>query len=292
MADVKRAVPENVPGDFFVDETCIDCDTCRQLAPRTFEDAGDYSFVYQQPASVEQEWYATLAMLACPTGSIGSKTPKPVREAANDFPIQIDDTVCYCGFTSAKSFGASSYFIQHPDGNWLIDTPRFIPLLVNKFELAGGIDTIFLSHSDDVADAEKFAEHFGAKRIIHQLELDAQPGSEIVIEGIEPLEITPDFTVIPTPGHTPGHCSLLYKSHYLFSGDHLWWDRFKLRLDMPTHYVWNQDEQIRSAETLLKHTFEWLLPGHGQRIRLPKFRMDIELKALIERKMHELVKQH
>ena len=49
MADRRRAVAENVPGDFFVDETCIDCDACRQLAPEVFADAGSYSFVHAQP---------------------------------------------------------------------------------------------------------------------------------------------------------------------------------------------------------------------------------------------------
>jgi hypothetical protein len=36
MANPKKRVPENVPGDFFVDSTCIDCDTCRQIAPQVF----------------------------------------------------------------------------------------------------------------------------------------------------------------------------------------------------------------------------------------------------------------
>ena len=36
MANLSTSVPENVPGDFFVDTTCIDCDTCRQLAPASF----------------------------------------------------------------------------------------------------------------------------------------------------------------------------------------------------------------------------------------------------------------
>ncbi len=30
MADPKKRVLENVPGDFFVDSTCIDCDACRK----------------------------------------------------------------------------------------------------------------------------------------------------------------------------------------------------------------------------------------------------------------------
>ena len=36
MANPKKRLPENVPGDFFVDSTCIDCDTCRQIAPQVF----------------------------------------------------------------------------------------------------------------------------------------------------------------------------------------------------------------------------------------------------------------
>jgi hypothetical protein len=36
-------------------------------------------------------------------------------------------------------------------------------------------------------------------------------------------------------------------------------------------------------ERLLRFEFEWVLPGHGQRIRLPKERMRQELKALVNR---------
>ena len=49
MASREQAVPENVPGAFFVDTTCIDCDTCRQLAPATFGETGDFSYVQLQP---------------------------------------------------------------------------------------------------------------------------------------------------------------------------------------------------------------------------------------------------
>ena len=45
MANPAEAVPGNVPGPIFVDTTCIDCDTCRQLAPATFAEAAEYSFV-------------------------------------------------------------------------------------------------------------------------------------------------------------------------------------------------------------------------------------------------------
>ena len=41
MANTKRAYSDNVSGDFFVDETCIDCDMCRQIAPSVFQEASD-----------------------------------------------------------------------------------------------------------------------------------------------------------------------------------------------------------------------------------------------------------
>jgi len=168
MADVKKRVPENVAGEFFVDSTCIDCDTCRQLAPGIFEDAGNTSFVQAQPQTPAQTRDATLALLACPTGSIGTLHPNLSSEVMGDFPFPIEEGVFYCGFNSPKSFGGNSYFIQHPQGNWLVDSPKFLPHLARKFGEMGGIRYIFLTHQDDVADAAKYAEKFGSQRIIHE----------------------------------------------------------------------------------------------------------------------------
>ena len=47
MAQPEHRLPQNVDGDFFVDDTCIDCDACRQIAPETFRDHGDQSSVWQ-----------------------------------------------------------------------------------------------------------------------------------------------------------------------------------------------------------------------------------------------------
>ena len=41
MADPNKRLDSNVPGNFYVDATCINCDTCRQLAPLSFEEVGD-----------------------------------------------------------------------------------------------------------------------------------------------------------------------------------------------------------------------------------------------------------
>jgi len=117
--------------------------------------------------------------------------------------------IWYNGFVSRKSFGGSSYFVEHRDGNWMIDSPRYVEHLVKRFAEMGGVRYIFLTHRDDVADADRYAARFGATRIIHRLELGAQPDAERVIDGSEALELAPGFLAIPTPGHTAGHCALL-----------------------------------------------------------------------------------
>jgi hypothetical protein len=45
MAERSKAAVENASGSFFVDSSCIDCDTCGQLAPATFADSGLHSYV-------------------------------------------------------------------------------------------------------------------------------------------------------------------------------------------------------------------------------------------------------
>src|SRR5947209_1431959 len=204
MANIHKRVAEDRPGDFFVDSTCIDCDTCRQLAPAVFEAADDHAFVHHQPATAAERRDALRALVSCPTGSIGSQGDDRPQSVMDDFPIVVEEPVYYCGFTSPKSFGGSSYFVRHQAGNWLIDAPKFLPRLVRRLEALGGIAHIFLTHRDDVADADRYAAHFGGERIIHRLELSSQPDAERVLDGEEPIALARDFLAIPTPGPTPG----------------------------------------------------------------------------------------
>jgi glyoxylase-like metal-dependent hydrolase (beta-lactamase superfamily II)/ferredoxin len=284
MANPQKIVPGNAPGNWFVDTTCIDCDTCRQLAPAVFGEGDGYSLVTSQPRGSHEERAATYALLACPTGSIGTRGPNRAKAARADFPLAIDGDVFYCGFTSPKSYGGSSYFIRHDAGNWLVDSPKFLPVLVDRFTALGGLAHIFLTHEDDVADAARYADHFGARRIIHRQEIAAQPAAEVIIDGDEPVALAPEFLAIPTPGHTAGHLALLVADRYLFTGDHLAWDRERQRLTAFRDYCWySWDEQRHSLKRLLDYAFEWILPGHGERVHLPADAMRRELAALIQR---------
>ncbi len=282
MANPKKRVPENVPGDFFVDSTCINCDACRQIAPAVFGEAALTSFVRAQPVSATERRSAVQALLSCPTGSIGTLGPDNVKAVMRDFPLVIEDPVYYCGYNSPKSYGGNSYFIRHADGNWLIDSPKFVNPLVNRLEALGGIAHIFLTHRDDVADAARFAEHFGSRRIIHRDELGSQPGAEVVLDGAGPWDLAPEFKAIFTSGHTRGHCVLLFQERFLFTGDHLDWDRDTLHLSASEDYCWySWSEQVESMERLAGVPFEWVLPGHGQRIQLSAAEMRSEMQRLV-----------
>lgn len=73
------------------DRTCIDCDTCRWMAPSVFKHAGSQSAVHHQPESSEERLQALQALLACPTASIHTeRPPKDIKDAHNSFPIPID----------------------------------------------------------------------------------------------------------------------------------------------------------------------------------------------------------
>jgi glyoxylase-like metal-dependent hydrolase (beta-lactamase superfamily II)/ferredoxin len=284
MANPKKRVPENAAGAYFVDSTCIDCDTCRQLAPAVFGEAEATAFVRAQPQTFQERRSALQALVSCPTGSIGCTGADRPQSVMADFPLCIEEPVYYCGFNSPKSYGGNSYFIQHAQGNWLIDSPKFLPRLLREFESRGGIAQIFLTHRDDVADAERYARHFGSRRIIHRAELSSQPDAELVLDGWTPVELAACFQAIPTPGHTAGHCVLLFRDRFLFTGDHLAFDRHAQHLTAFRDYCWHSwSKQIASMQRLADLSFEWVLPGHGQRVHLAGPRMKQEMAELVER---------
>ncbi|MET0649460.1 MAG: MBL fold metallo-hydrolase [Pyrinomonadaceae bacterium] len=286
MANPSKRLPENVPGDFYVDESCIDCDACRQIAPAVFRDHGEQSSVYRQPRTAEEVLGALKAVVACPTSSIGTTRDHDARLGVEAFPERVDGNVYFCGFTAESSFGAWSYLVVRPDaegGNVLVDSPRFTRPLVRKIEALGGVSTLFLTHRDDVADQEQFARHFGAARVMHGDDNAARYGVERVVEGEEAVRLDRDLLVVPTPGHTRGHAVLLYRDKYLFTGDHLAWSPVRNALTAFRSTCWySWPEQTRSMQRLLEYRFEWVLPGHGRIHHAPAEEMRAELVRCVE----------
>jgi glyoxylase-like metal-dependent hydrolase (beta-lactamase superfamily II)/ferredoxin len=268
MASVAQRLPENVPGEFYVDRTCIDCDTCRRIAPEVFAEGDGCSYVARQPDRTGSSLESALkALVACPTGSIGTVSRIDARPGIDAYPEKIDGDVFFCGYTSPSSFGAWSYLIRRPEGNVLVDSPRAAGPLLSRIEALGGVETMILTHRDDVADHASFHKRFGCRRVIHERDVSGETrAAELQLSGDEPISLAEGLTVIPTPGHTRGHQVILWQDRYLFTGDHLAGSHRRGGLTAFRGACWySWKEQTRSMERLLDDRFTWVLPGHGER---------------------------
>jgi glyoxylase-like metal-dependent hydrolase (beta-lactamase superfamily II)/ferredoxin len=271
MAKLSERLDDNAAGEFYVDRSCIDCDTCTRVAPGLFAPADDHSFVARQPENDQERLRALMALVSCPTASIGTASKADVGPGVEAFPEPVDESVFFLGFTSEDSFGAWSYLVKRPQGNIIVDSPRAAAPLMKRIEEMGGARLMFLTHRDDVADHETFRRRFGCDRILHADDVVAgTEGIERRLRGLDPVSLADDLVAIPVPGHTRGHCVLLYRDKYLFTGDHLAWSPSRLRLVAFRDACWySWAQQTRSMERLLDYSFEWVLPGHGWRWQAP-----------------------
>jgi len=270
MARAAERLSENTPGPFYVDSTCIDCAACRVIDPGHFRRGrSGLSIVHRQPQTEAERTRALMALVACPTSSIGTDPRHDAAPGVAAFPELLDEEaqVYFCGFTAESSFGATSYLVRRPEGNVLVDSPRAAGPLLRRLEELGGVRWMFLTHRDDVADHRRFRDRFGCERILHSR--DVTSGTRDVerkLEGDEPQRLAHDLVAIPVPGHTAGSTVLLYRERFLFTGDHLMGTEDGARLEAGRDVCWySWPEQIRSMERLLDYRFEWVLPGHGGR---------------------------
>jgi glyoxylase-like metal-dependent hydrolase (beta-lactamase superfamily II)/ferredoxin len=266
VARLAAALPSNAPGDLFIDDRCIGCDTCRRLAPATFgggED--DQAFVATQPVDEADRRRALMALVSCPVGAIGTRHRADLRSAMAAFPEEVAPGVLQCGFAAESSFGAASWLLLRPDGHVLVDSPRFARPLASRLEALGGVRFLFLTHRDDVADHARWREVLGCERVLHARDLShGTRDVERIVEGDAPVALAPDLLAVPVPGHTAGSMALLAGEAHLFTGDHLWGDAAG-RLDASRAVCWyDWAAQARSMARLSALRFTRVFPGHGR----------------------------
>ena len=73
MATQALSYSDNIPGPFFVDQTCIACDTCAGIAPGHFQltQDCDHAIVMAQPTSKTEIALCQKALEKCPVQAIG-----------------------------------------------------------------------------------------------------------------------------------------------------------------------------------------------------------------------------
>lgn len=282
MARRAERNPDSADGDWYIDSRCINCAASREVAPELIVSRNGKSVFARQPAGKQEERAAWRALLLCPTASVGSQ--RPLVQPPDLFPQEIAPGVFRCGYNARSSFGAHSYLIRRERGNVLIDSPRWVKKLAQSFERMGGLSHILLSHKDDVADASRYADHFGARVWIHEDDRESVPFAGELLRGVADTEIDEGLLAIAVPGHTRGSVVYSWRNTYLFTGDSLAWSRARRELIAFRDVCWYSWEELRrSLDRLGGYPFEWVLPGHGHSVRLPAAEMNRHLRELVER---------
>ncbi len=266
MARIGDRHPDGPEGDWYVDTNCIDCDAARHVAPGLIvrNPSDGVSLFLRQPETPEEIEMAWRAVMVCPTRSVGHVSLKRPDEPV--FPHDLGDGVHRLGHNSRSSFGAHSYLVRRPGGNLMIDAPRWTREVADPVAELGGIDHILLSHRDDIADADRYAERFGARVWIHVDDADAAPYATDIIDGVEPVDAIDDVIMFPVPGHTRGSVLFHVDGHLLFSGDSLAWNPERRTLMAFRRACWFSwpaqiDSLRRFSESGLG--FDRLFTGHG-----------------------------
>jgi glyoxylase-like metal-dependent hydrolase (beta-lactamase superfamily II) len=208
-----------------------------------------------------------MALVTCPTSSIGTLRKHDSRAAARAFPEPITDDVAFCGWAAESSYGAAAWLIRRADGNVLVDSPRASRTLFERLTALGGVRYLWLSHRDDVADHRRYRDRFGCERILHRADVGSDTRDvERIVDGEAPVALAPDLTIVPVPGHTRGSCALIYREAFAFTGDHVWAADDGAGLEAGRDVCWySWPEQQRSMARLAEHRFTSELPGHGRR---------------------------
>lgn len=277
---------ENSPENWTVDDRCTNCDVARQLAPDLIREHDRKSQLIRQPRDEAERRQLLAAAHACPTRSIRPGNG-PLDRATDPFPLALDETgdVLLLGHNSRQTAGATAYLCRRPTGWAMIDTPRYSEALAARYEALGPVTDVLLTHRDHAAHGRAYADRLGARLWIHEGDLAAAPDADRVLRGTDPVEVSPGLVAHPFPGHTLGSVLYVADGRYCFSGDSLYWSRTSGDIEVQEAVTWYSiEEQAASLERSLDALhFEWLLPGHGDKHRMPAEEADRRLRALAVR---------
>ena len=272
----------NAPGEWYVDSDCIDCSAARTVAPGLIVAGGGQSVFARQPKTEEELIMAWRARLLCPTASV--RTASHASPPENVFPEWMTEGIYRLGYNARSSWGAHSFLIRRPTGNVIVDAPRWTKAVSEMLEAWGGLSGVLLTHRDDVADAGRYAAHFGAPVWIHDADHAAAPFASEIVSGRDPHRIDERWLAVPVPGHTEGSMVYLCDERYLFTGDSFAWNFERSDLVAFRDACWfSWSEQARSLRRLLDYRFEWVFAGHGGSRHLPPEEMHARLTALVHR---------
>jgi len=159
---------------------------------------------------------------------------------------------------------SSVTLIETPEMNILVDTGATNPdEIVEALEARGGVDAVVLTHShtDHVANAPALAEALRPDFYAGEEELDDLP---VDAEPVTAFDSPEGIEIIPTPGHTPGHVSVVIEDSLVIAGDACPTPDNALERKPPALAV-DPKAAERSLRKVLKYPI--VVPGHGIHVR-------------------------
>jgi len=112
--------------------------------------------------------------------------------------------------------------------------------------------------AEDLPYIEGTAKRPGFKRLLNSV---VKPQIPNIDATYRPGETIADLEVIPTPGHTPGHVSVLY-GDTLFAGDLVTSSKNVLKA-APAFLTWDKEALRSSLAEVGQRSFDWVCPAHG-----------------------------
>eukprot|EP00903_Cladosiphon_okamuranus_P017709 g16306.t1 len=286
----------NSSGDFFVDESCLDCDICCWMDPRTYKRAGLGAVVTSQPKSKEERMKAFQAMLMCPAGSIRVMRPdRQVIEALDSFPLAVDDKR-----------------LPGVEGEYHDRRPQYMTKTADKVAALGDVKYMIVTARENADGHEAWKKRFPDMiRILHRHDLarktrimeerlDGAGPWYLVEDGYESPEAgyvtgdtarfdfvevpdeecapyDPTVKIVGLPGQTRGSIGVIVergkrggkgvKERLGFSGGTVGLSSSKGELDTYTRTIeTNKKTLAYSVRSLAKERITWLMPGRGARV--------------------------
>ncbi|WP_088334734.1 MBL fold metallo-hydrolase [Methanopyrus sp. KOL6] len=158
---------------------------------------------------------------------------------------------------------SSSTLVLTEEMNLLVDTGNEDPKgLIRDLE-PYGVDAVILTHGhrDHVGNARTIAEAFHPEFYAHEKEVGSIPVDVDPIDSFDPPE---GVEIIETPGHTPGHISVVVGGRIVIAGDACPTPDNALKR-VPPAVSWDRELAEDSLEKVLSYPV--VIPGHGVHLR-------------------------
>ncbi len=166
-----------------------------------------------------------------------------------------------------QTLGGTSYWIETPAGNVLVDCPPWT-LATQHFLGDRGVRWLFLTHRNAMAKVKMLQAELGCEVVVQEQEAYLLPEIETQTFHREG-EIAPGLTAIWTPGYSPGSACLYWQSPQdggvLFTGRHLLPTRQGGITPLRTSKTFHWPRQLKSVTALsdrfTSETLKYLCPG-------------------------------